>query len=88
MRLVAFQIFFLNLVGRPAGATGPHDVLASYERRLGKPTATQRAQLQATAKRTLKLSSYGEFFSLVGANVPDATTLNELLIEVVHSSAA
>jgi len=57
-RLVAFQIFFLNLVGRPASASGPHDVLASYERRLGKPTATQRAQLQAMAKRTLRLSNY------------------------------
>jgi hypothetical protein len=40
------------------------------------------------AKRTLKLSSYGEFFALVGANVPDMTVLNELLVDAVASSAA
>lgn len=87
LRLVAFQIFFLNTVGRPAGTTGPHDVIAAYERRLGRPTATQRAQLQRTAKRMLQLSSYGEFFALVGANVPDAATLDELLLDAIQSSA-
>ena len=87
LRLVAFQISFLTLVGRPAGSTGPHDVLADYERRLGRPTAAQRSQLQAMAKRLLQLASYAEFFSLVGANVPDATTLNELLVDAIQSSA-
>eukprot|EP00966_Prymnesium_polylepis_P199742 4629254-Prymnesium_polylepis.1 len=88
LRLVAFQIFFLHVVGRPAGSSGPREILEGYERRLGRPTATQRTQLQAMAKHTLRLASWAEFFSLVGANVPDASTLNELLIDAVESSAA
>jgi len=88
LRLVAFQVSFLQLVGRPDGTTGPHDVLAAYERRLGQPTAAQRTTLQDTAKRTLALSSWREFFALVGAAMPDAPKLHELLVEAVTSSAA
>jgi len=87
-RLIAFQIFFLNLVGRPAGTTGPEDVLAGYERRLGRPTSMQRSQLQGMAKHILELSTWTEFFVLVGANRPDSTTLHSLLIDAIASSAA
>mmetsp|Transcript_40332 Transcript_40332/g.94129 ORF Transcript_40332/g.94129 Transcript_40332/m.94129 type:complete len:715 (-) Transcript_40332:530-2674(-) len=88
LRLVAFQIFFLHVVGRPAGTTGPFDVLAQYEQRLGRPNTTQRSQLQAMAKRTLQLSSWREFFVLVGAAVPDAPTLHGLLVGAVRASEA
>jgi len=87
LRLVAFQISFLQLIGRPAGTAGPQNVCARYDRRLGKPTAPQRAQLQVHAKRVLKLSSWTEFFLLVGANVPSADTLHELLVGALHTSA-
>jgi len=88
LRLVAFQVLFLHLVGRPSGTSGPHDVLAGYERRLGRPTGKQRATLQDMAKRTLKLSSWAQFFTLVGANVPSGETLQELLVGSIASSAA
>jgi len=87
LRLVAFQIAFMNQVGRPAGSTGPSDVLAGYVRRLGRPTQIQRERLQATAKRTLQLGGWSEFFALVGAQVPDPVMLHELLVGAVASSA-
>ena len=43
LRLVAFQIFFLNLVGRPANTAGPHEVLARYERRADRDAARPAA---------------------------------------------
>ena len=86
-RLVAFQIFFLRAVGRPAGASGPADVLAGYERRLGRPTASQRTLMQATAKKMLALSGWQEFFELVGAEAPAPSRLNHLLLHAVDVSA-
>jgi len=88
LRLVAFQIFFLNLVGRPEGSTGFCDVLAAYEHRLGRPTPTQRNQLQSMAKRTLQLSSWEDFFKIVGAAVPNKNVLDEILVGAVHASTA
>jgi len=87
LRLVAFQIAFMHQVGRPAGSTGPSDVLAGYMRRLGRPTQVQRERLQATAKLTLQLGGWSEFFLLVGAQVPDSMMLHELLVGAVASSA-
>ena len=87
LRLVAFQISFLRTVGRPAGASGPDDVRAGYERRLGRPTASQRALMQAAAKRMLTLRDWREFFQLVGAIAPKETRLNSLLINAIHVSA-
>ena len=86
-RLVAFQIFFLRAVGRPAGASGPADVLAGYERRLGRPTPSQRALMQATAKKMLALGGWQEFFELVGAEAPAPPRLNQLLLHAVDVSA-
>lgn len=87
LRLVAFQIAFMQQVARPAGSTGPSDVLDGYVRRLGRPTQTQRIVLQATAKHTLQLGGWSEFFRLVGAEVPDSRLLHELLVGAVVSSA-
>ena len=88
IRLVAFQISFLNLVGRPAGTSGPEEVLARYEARLGRPTAAQRTQLQYMARQALRLATWREFFILSSVSVPATATLDELLVGAVTSSAA
>jgi hypothetical protein len=48
LRLLMFQVYFMSRIGRPPNTKGPFDVLDRYEKRMGKPTTTQKEDLAPT----------------------------------------
>ena len=87
LRLVSFQIAFLNILGRPAGITSYREILNNYESLLGKPTAMQRKQLQNRAKRILQLPDWPSFFQSIHTTIPTVGMLDELLKAAVLRSS-
>jgi hypothetical protein len=86
MRLLMFQAHFMGSVGRPAGTTGPDDVLAGYGRRLGRPTTAQKESLQEACRAILGVDSWVGFFERLQVPVPAKPRLIAMLKDAVGNS--
>merc|ERR1712183_1095073 len=87
LRLLMFQVYFMSTIGRPSGTSGPFDVLARYERRLGKPTTAQKEDLVKNAKEILAVNTWVQFFKRLGGPVPSCARVVQILRQAVVNSA-
>jgi len=87
LRLLMFQVYFMSTIGRPSGTSGPFDVLARYEKRLGKPTTAQKEDLLKNAKEILAVNTWVQFFKRLGGPVPSCPRLVQILRQAVVNSA-
>jgi ubiquitin-protein ligase len=86
LRLLMFQVHFMSSIGRPSNTRGPFDVLDLYEKRMGKPTTSQKEDLQRNAKAILKVGTWNEFFQRLGGQVPTQQRIHEILLQAVVNS--
>lgn len=86
LRLLMFQVYFMSMIGRPTGSSGPFDVLDHYEKRLGKPTTAQKEDLLMNAKEILAVKTWHEFFLRLGGGVPTWQRLVDILKQAVENS--
>jgi len=87
LRLLMFQVYFMSTIGRPSGTSGPLDVLARYEKRLGKPTTAQKEDLVKNAKEILAVNTWVQFFKRLGGPIPSRPRLVQILRQAVVNSA-
>mmetsp|Transcript_28826 Transcript_28826/g.32313 ORF Transcript_28826/g.32313 Transcript_28826/m.32313 type:complete len:679 (+) Transcript_28826:102-2138(+) len=86
LRLLMFQVHFMSTIGRPAGTSGPFDILDNYEKRLGKPTTAQKEDLLMNAKEILAVKTWNEFFLRLGGGAPTWQRLVGILKQAVENS--
>eukprot|EP00743_Colponemidia_sp_Colp-15_P002103 GILK01002283.1.p1 GENE.GILK01002283.1~~GILK01002283.1.p1 ORF type:complete len:627 (-),score=85.60 GILK01002283.1:164-2008(-) len=85
LRLVMFQVCFLNNIAQPVGRS-IDDVLGAYNRSYGLPPRGTEEKLQASCKAILKVSYWPEFFDRVKVDRPSPEQLNKLLIDSIDIS--
>lgn len=91
-RLIMFQVYFLNSIGRPAGQN-PASILAMYHRCLGTPSDLQKDVMRKACVRICALGekadiqeNWNDFFDAVLVQRPPLLFLSNLLADAVVES--
>ena len=87
-RVLMFQVAFLRLIGRPAGTSGPGDVLSSYNRMYGRPSEEQKQAIFDVSKRIMSVNTWSGFFSALGLPQPNLQQFQGILKTAIEESAA
>ncbi len=94
-RLVMFQVLFLTEVGRPVVTSesvsrlcGPAEVLARYNRSVGRPPEHVLASVYKQTREVLNVASWPKFFERCKLPCPSQKDLIKMLKEAIVNSRA
>lgn len=85
LRLLMFQVAFLNLIGRPAGQSC-QQLISRYDKGIGAVKPRLRQALQTEAKHILKVTKWTAFFERVQVAEPTPDFLGGVLTDALHAS--
>jgi len=85
LRLLMFQVYFLEKIGRPPNILPP-SIVKEYDSRFGRPTSQMCVALQQHCKRILSTNNWPEFFKLVSIQQPSPQLLDGLLRDAIQNS--
>lgn len=85
LRLVMFQVAFLELIGRPAGMSC-QQIIKMYDGGMGTSHPRLRRELHTKCKTIYNVDTWQEFFDTVRVTMPSDEFLGKMLQESVVSS--
>jgi hypothetical protein len=85
LRLLMFQSYFLQEIGKPKDMSHK-TVLENYNTRLGLPTNEMKQKFHGKTKQILEIDNYPDFFKEINVECPSPKYLTNLLVKCVHES--
>ena len=85
MRVLMFQAYFLQHIGRPAGKQ-PMQILSHYNRSFGRPSPKAVEELRLACAEIVAVDSWQEFFQRLGLSCPARSQVEHRLLTAVENS--
>lgn len=85
LRLVMFQVAFLNLIGRPYGISC-QQIIKTYDSGMGTSHPRLRRELHEKCRSIYNVATWPDFFAAVQIDTPSDTVLGNILKESIEKS--